>query len=131
MAEAKQQEVHPAKHKTVLVIFRGCLEPPKELNGHPREGCDTKENYLNDIKEIAAYVQLNKKYYYLHAIHNMEEANNMKCHDVLTKLEEVCKFAKESNAMMIRLYYTGFGQFNTGNWCFIDGVISFEQIVKI
>ena len=30
-----------------------------------------------------------------HAIYNMDETNNMKCEDVLNKIEEVCKFAKE------------------------------------
>ena len=124
MAEAKQEEVHPAKDKIVIVILRGSSSPPKELNAEPREGCDTTENYLNDIKEITSYIQINKKYYYLHKIYNMDESNDMKRQDVLDKLVEVCKFLKENGAMMIRLYYTGFGQFNTGNWCF-------DEIIKI
>ena len=132
MAEAKKDEtteVHPAMHKTVLVIFRGCLQPPNDVKPIARTGSDEKENYLNDIKLITEYVQLNKKYYYLHKIHNMDQSNSMKCDQVLTEIENAAKFCKDNKGMMLRLYYTGCGQFNTGNWCFIDGVISFQQVV--
>eukprot|EP01083_Nonionella_stella_P034768 95065_1 len=128
--EKVEKDVHPAYRKYVTIVFRGSLTPPENTSACVRNSNEEKETYLADIKEIQDYMKLNEHLYYLYKICNVDQANAMQCADVLKEIENASKFAKDNNGAMLRIYYTGCGQLNTGNWCFVDGVVSFDQIVN-
>ncbi|XP_065883128.1 uncharacterized protein [Dysidea avara] len=43
----------------------------------------------------------------------------------------ITKFFKECSKNGALIYYTGHGEFGTGNWCFKDGTISLQEILAL
>merc|ERR1712154_168857 len=49
-------------------------------------------------------------------------------HTVLDRIKRCALKVTESGTYHI--YYTGHGETNTGNWCFADGNVSFDEVIN-
>eukprot|EP01084_Bolivina_argentea_P285002 488625_1 len=47
----------------------------------------------------------------------------------LNSIKQCAQECKQKNGKYVRIYYTGHGENNTGNWCFYDGTISLKEVI--
>ena len=74
-------------------------------------------------------------------LHNMERAVDADLHNTIKDLQmrkseaigHIRKFFEhcKANDFKPMLYYTGYGESNTGNWCFRDGILSLRDILNL
>ncbi|XP_075260981.1 uncharacterized protein LOC142352511 isoform X1 [Convolutriloba macropyga] len=115
----------------------------KEMASHGCQRSPTKHHY---ILQKGAFVSKGPKSgKFLHGnlldLHNMERAVNANLYSSVKTLQitkseatgHIRKFFEycKANDFKPMLYYTGHGEENTGNWCFSDGKLGFEDILNI
>eukprot|EP01084_Bolivina_argentea_P169243 293411_1 len=91
----------------------------KRVNGNYLSGvsCD-----LTNMEQWITTKGYGKLY---NVVRNMQ---NLKCQTVLDNIKECAANIKQNGVM--RIFYTGHGQLDTGNWCFCDGVISLDDVIQ-
>ena len=60
----------------------------------------------------------------------VENLRLLECKTVIENIKEFEHFAKRNRCRGISIYYTGNGKNGTGDWCFRDGVITLDEVLR-
>lgn len=95
------------------------------ISGSPKVGADLGklDGVKHDLEDMAYYA--NK--YNIKVGSVCGDALGVCCEDILKKIADIMKIA-ETGGWNLALYYTGHGAKHTGDWCFLDGTISLEEV---
>ena len=123
----------PTDQQTQWLLLSGSSDPPKGVTiseRRPREAVTSKGGpflqgmHMDFSNMIQAILRNNLELFSVK--HSLRMTINDAERDI-KDLFEVCQ-NEEKKAV---IYYTGHGEVGTGNWCFMDGTMSIEEIEKL
>ena len=123
MAEQKNNDI-----RSYWLLIAGTTESSSSINFSDKKR--DNGNYLNGVKSDLANMEqyINNEEY--DTVQNViRDMKDLKCWTVLDRIKKCAKECKQKNGKSVRIYYTGHGETNTGNWCFKDGVINLKQVI--
>eukprot|EP01084_Bolivina_argentea_P254293 427485_1 len=124
-------------HHQFYLILAGTTNPPSEYNAQSErdeQESDCKEdgNYLKQIIKNMQIVEHSIKWDKEKKLFNSYRNLRAKKKDALDQIVGLFQTAKQNKANgcnWITIYYTGHG--SGGNWCYSDGTIKLDDIVRI
>jgi len=124
MAYHDQKEQDRPKYATILIA--GCTNPPKNVKAadKSRDSGSYLDGIKCDMSNMEEYVK-KKPILYGELFDSLRMMNSLKKGTVLERIRKCA----ERPTRCIRIYYTGHGQTNTGNWCFADGVVTLKEVI--
>lgn len=112
----------------VWILIGGTLKSPDAIKASDKKRYHNgtlKDCIISDLQNMKKYVEYEDEVWkHCETLHDPE---SLKCEVVLNTIKTWAMKIKPEGE--IKIYYTGNGETNTGNWCFMDGVISFKQLI--
>eukprot|EP01084_Bolivina_argentea_P285004 488630_1 len=81
-----------------------------------------------DLANMEQYVNEHGSGYVVQAV--VRDMKSLTKATALNRIKQCARECKQKNGKYVRIYYTGHGETNTGNWCFADGVISLKEVIN-
>ena len=114
----------PFQKKVQWLLLSGATDPPNNVqisNRKSRDRGSFLEGITSDFLNMERLPVVKKGLY--NSVRNMKMTKNM----ALAEIKDFIRHCLLTNTMPV-IYYTGHGESGTGNWCFIDDVISVEEL---
>ncbi|XP_065903666.1 uncharacterized protein [Dysidea avara] len=87
----------------------------------------TAQSTRKDIEHVQRYIRKDRRKELVFSLHDSPNFQLPRQY-YLDRIRELFKECSRHGAM---IYYTGYGEEHTGNWCFKDGTITFQDILKL
>ena len=115
--------------KQLWLLIKGCTDSPQSVEAVQRKGSNGQ--YLHGMKydfgRMQNFIESAPNQTLFNTLENMR---HLKCKEVIKQIKKFAKFAEDHGCKGVCIYYTGHGEKDTGNWCFSDGVVSLNQVLK-
>ena len=122
------EEWRPGKVTYGWLLIAGATNPPKRIQTSERRSKEHRSgNFLDgtkyDMQVMEDFVTKIK----LGNLHNTLRMLDIKKDDVVERIMKFFTWCKEKEYKPV-LYYSGHGEYGSGDWCFSDGTISVDEI---
>ena len=110
-----------------FILIAGTTNSPKSVKARDktRDNGSYLDGISSDSHNMKKWVNKNQYWQLYNTVQNMRNLKKS------TVLSEITEFAEQKESKeCIRIYYTGHGESNTGNWCFKDGTVSLIEVIK-
>ena len=119
-------EWSPTSKTRNWLLISGASDPPERFIISDRRRRDESGEFLRGVTLDLHHMERAVK----DDLHNSVKNLQITKSEVIGHIQEFFESCKEFY-MKPMIFYTGHGERNTGNWCFSDGKLSFEDILNL
>eukprot|EP01084_Bolivina_argentea_P209978 357562_1 len=109
------------------LLIAGTTKSPKSVqtSDKKRDNGDNATSRNCDLVHMEKYLKKKPEY----TLYNtLRDFDGLTCVTVLNNIKQCAQKTNYNGEIII--YYTGHGETNTGNWCFVDGTINLLQVLQ-